>query len=171
MYHTKLVLSLFLALCVNGVHIVQKSFRLCQASSSRESIGNRARSYIGNQTCHVTGANTSKCNIFVVDVLKEESCPVPNRWFWRYSPIGAEEWADSKSLYLSMSLCWERCNNPEKGNAKATEGHVGIVSGYRNTTSASAAADPQGLIVENDWGFRSGQNPTCWRYLHKRFLC
>ncbi|KAL3860170.1 hypothetical protein ACJMK2_010328 [Sinanodonta woodiana] len=167
MYHTKLVLSLFLAFCVNGV---------CQASSSGGNIGNRARSYIGSRkwlysSSHETGVNTNKCNIFVADVLKEESCPAPNRWFWRYSPIGAEEWANPNSWYLSMSRCWERCNNPVKGDVIATGGHVGIVSGNRKTTSASAAASPAGLIVENDWGFRSGQNPTCWRYLHQKFLC
>ncbi|KAL3860173.1 hypothetical protein ACJMK2_010331 [Sinanodonta woodiana] len=166
MGHNKLILSLFVIFCI---------YLVCHASSSGEKIGNRARKYIGSRTwlyagSHVTGANTNKCNIFVADVLKEENCHAPNRYWW-YSPIGAREWGNSNSAYLSNSRCWERCYNPVKGDVIATGGHVGIVSGDRKTTSASAAASPAGLIVENDWGFRSGQNPTCWRYRHYRFYC
>ncbi|KAK3610402.1 hypothetical protein CHS0354_008690 [Potamilus streckersoni] len=166
MCQKKLVLSLFVAFCVNVV---------CQASSSGESIGNRALWYVGSEKwlysgSHQTGANTNKCNIFVADILKEEGCPAPNRRR-SYSPIGAYEWANSNSVFLGRSPCWERCNSPEKGDVIATDGHVGIVSGYQRTTSASAAAYPPGLIVENDWGFRSGQNPTCWRYRHYSGQC
>lgn len=82
------------------------------------------------------------------------------RWYW-YSPIGADEWADSSSSYLTEDSCWHLCYNKQPGDVIAEHGHVGIVTGDGLTTSASAVEDK---IVENDWGFRSGQNPTCWRY-------
>ncbi|KAL3860175.1 hypothetical protein ACJMK2_010333 [Sinanodonta woodiana] len=167
MGNKKLILSLFVTFCISLV---------CRASSSGENIGNRARSYIGSRTwlyssSHVTGVNTNKCNIFVADVLKEENCPAPNRSWWRYSPIGAGEWANPNSEYLNSSRCWEICDSPVKGDVIAMGGHVGIVSGSRNTTSASALAQPRGLIVENDWGFRSDDNATCWRYRHNISNC
>ena len=45
---------------------------------------------------------------------------------------------------------------------------MGIVTGYKKTTSANALADPAGKIEENSWGFRTWKDnyvkPTCWRY-------
>ena len=90
------------------------------------------------------------------------------RHFW-YSPIGANEWADQSSTYLTDDECWSRCYSFQKGDVLAIgnpggSGHVGIVTGPRKTTSAAYTASPRGTVVENDWGFQSGQSPTCWRY-------
>ena len=92
-----------------------------------------------------------------------------NRWPFFYSPIGADQWADPDSRYLKDSDYWNLCSGrPQTGDVIAEHGHVGIVTGYRRTTSASARTDPMGIVVENDWGFRSGNNPTCWRYNYSK---
>ena len=81
------------------------------------------------------------------------------RSWWRYSPIGANEWANPRSTYLTGDRCWTRVNSASTGDVAATGGHVGIVTGYRTTTSAAKDA-----VVKNDWGFRRGQSPVFWRY-------
>ena len=52
----------------------------------------------------------------------------------------------------------------EKGDIVAMGGHVGIYyplsNGSNGTISASTKYEE---VVHNDWGFRSGDNPTIWR--------
>lgn len=93
-----------------------------------------------------------------------------SRWPWWYSPIGAREWGNPKSTYLTKDPNWSLCTPPKNvpGDVIAENGHVGIVTGKKRTTSSSSVAKPRGLIVENDWGFRPGQNPTCWRFKYKK---
>ncbi|KAK3108448.1 hypothetical protein FSP39_008184 [Pinctada imbricata] len=87
------------------------------------------------------------------------------RSWWRFAPIGANEWANPRSTYIGY--CWRLCSNrsTQKGDVLAIagnggSGHVGIVTvPNRMTTSAARYR-----VVQNDWGFRAGQNPTCWRY-------
>lgn len=83
-----------------------------------------------------------------------------------YTPIGANEWENPHSTYLTSDSSWELCTSPRKvpGDVIAERGHVGVVTQSGKTTSASALASPRGLIVENNWGFRAGDNPACWRF-------
>ena len=71
-----------------------------------------------------------------------------------------------------FKFCWTLCEGaPERGDVLAFDGHVGIVTGARLTTSASPEVKPRGLIVENGWGFRAGDWPVCWRYRENLSLC
>ncbi len=77
-----------------------------------------------------------------------------------WSPIGANEWKDPSSSYLTRARCWTLVTGCYKdGDVAAWAGHVGIVTGQGTTTSAAATS-----VVKNDWGFRNGQYPTFWRY-------
>ncbi len=83
-----------------------------------------------------------------------------SRWFFMWSPIGANEWKNPGSSYLTRDRCWTLVTGCYKdGDVAATGGHVGIVTGHGFTTSAA-----RDKVVRNDWGFRSGQRPTFWRY-------
>lgn len=116
-------------------------------------------------------AKTNKCNQFVYDVMVEAGVvppPTISRWLGmrRRAPT-AGEWAD-KTLVI---FCWEVVSDPLPGDviAEAHEyadatGHVGIVTGPRLTVSAAALPPHPGTVVENDWGFRTGQHPTFRRY-------
>ncbi|KAK3108702.1 hypothetical protein FSP39_013690, partial [Pinctada imbricata] len=84
---------------------------------------------------------------------------------WWFPPIGANEWANPNSTYLSR--CWETCSssNTQKGDVLAIagnggSGHVGIVTVPNSMTTSATKY----RVEESDWGFRAGQNPTCWRY-------
>ena len=48
---------------------------------------------------------------------------------------------------------------PQEGDVAALGTHVGFVTGSAETTSGA-----EHEVINNDWGFRSGQNPTFWRY-------
>ncbi|XP_022102547.1 uncharacterized protein LOC110985669 [Acanthaster planci] len=128
-----------------------------------QSIANVALGYVGSTRWALTsstwpGTNTNKCNIFVATVLEEAGASVPQRHWWTWSPIGANEWANSNSNYLTSSSCWTS-GSGGIGNVAALGGHVGIVTSSSQTTSATATA-----VVTNDWGFRSGQSPVFWEY-------
>ena len=62
-------------------------------------------------------------------------------------------------------------SSPAPGDVIAMDGHVGIVTGAQLTTSSSYDVLPLGIIVENNWGFRPGQYPVCWRFRYDKFTC
>ncbi|WP_020466071.1 CHAP domain-containing protein [Singulisphaera acidiphila] len=113
-------------------------------------------------------ANTNKCNKFVYDVVVEAGVKPPPKvsMYLIFSrPPTAGEWADPK---VEISG-WEVVTTPQPGDIVAeahryadATGHVGIVVGPNLTVSA--ASNVGGVIVENDWGFRTGQTPTFRRY-------
>ncbi|KAK6168113.1 hypothetical protein SNE40_022006 [Patella caerulea] len=113
---------------------------------------------------HATGRNTNKCNIFVADVLESVGADVPRRWFGFSGPIGAGEWGNPSSSYLSGNSCWNNVNSPRIGDVIGDGVHVGIVTGYRKTTSAR-----YDMVVKNDWGYRSNQSST--RFTFWRYVC
>ena len=147
-----------------------------------------AKKYIGSSTWAYSankppyGPKTNKCNLFVYDVLNQAGASVQMKkrdrgWFKgifvkryvNYPPL-AGQWANS-----SVSIPgWIVVKTPQIGDVAAeaiqysnATGHVGIVSevtlGGKNgkTISASAVTNK---VVENDWGFRSGQNVVFRRY-------
>ena len=101
---------------------------------------------------------------FVMFIHKNVMCfqnnCISRRW-WKWSPIGANEWGNSQSSYLTSDSCWSLVTGCYKdGDVAAEGGHVGIVTGNSIVTSAGKYE-----ILRNDWGFRPGQpSPTFWRY-------
>ncbi|XP_067683472.1 uncharacterized protein [Haliotis asinina] len=135
---------------------------------SRRGIGSKikrvADSYINSTrwsyaSPHTTGRNTNKCNIFVADVIEKAGGSVPHRWWGVAGPIGAREWGNPRSSYLTGDRCWTNHRTGLDGDVIAGGGHVGIVTGRRLTTSAAKYS-----VVKNDWGYRPGQSVTFWRY-------
>ena len=109
------------------------------------------------------GRNTNKCNQFVDDKVREAggSLPMPNGWF-NGNPLLAGQWGDPSYEIEG----WEVVKGPPqpgdviviKANYSDATGHVGIVTGIGETTSA--ASD---VVRSNDWGFRQDQNPVIRR--------
>jgi hypothetical protein len=140
-----------------------------------------ARHYVGSKNWAVNadrppyGPGTNKCNLFVYEVLNEAGASVQmiERHKWGISrgkhPPLAGQWADRN---FSISG-WTIVPSPQIGDVVAeahhysdASGHVGIVSSVspdgKSGTTISAATS--GSVVENDWGFRSGQSPVFRRY-------
>jgi len=114
------------------------------------------------------GANTNKCNLFVYDVMVEAGLnpkpTVPRYVLWTRPPT-AGEWA-TPSVAIAG---WEVVTDPKPGDVVAeahnysdATGHVGVVVGDKLSVSASSLV--HGQIVQNDWGFRSGDKPTFRRF-------
>lgn len=107
--------------------------------------------------------NTNKCNLFVYEVAVAAGATPPTvpRYVIFNRPPTAGEWA-TPSVSING---WTVVTDPQPGDVVAeahnyadATGHVGIVTGDKLTTSASALVG--GVIVENDWGFRSDNHPT-----------
>ncbi|XP_048252643.1 uncharacterized protein LOC124122220 [Haliotis rufescens] len=109
---------------------------------------------------HRTGAKTNKCNIFVAEVLEEAGGKVPHRHWLTWSPIGAGEWRNSNSEYLTSDSCWTHVTSAQVGDVIGNGEHVGIVTGSKLTTSARFDK-----VVKNDFGFRIPKDTmTLWRF-------
>jgi hypothetical protein len=110
---------------------------------------------------------TNKCNQFVYDVLVEAGVkPPPEVPKWHgmanRAPT-AGEWATSTTMIPGWIVVTEAQPGDvvaEAHNYSDATGHVGIVVGASSTVSAAALPPKPGTVVENDWGFRSGQTPT-----------
>lgn len=111
--------------------------------------------------------NTNKCNKFVYDVLVEAGVTPPPRigtwWGLRSRPPLAGEWANPNLVVPG----WITVTSPLPGDVVAeahqysdATGHVGIVVAAGRTVSAAALPPLPGTVIENDWGFRSGQTPV-----------
>ncbi|MER2490616.1 RHS repeat-associated core domain-containing protein [Catenovulum sediminis] len=107
------------------------------------------------------GKGTYKCNLYADTSYESSGYKLPNvggSWlsalFGRFPP-GAQSLSD-QSYALSG---WPVVSGPAQvGDLVAFGGHVGIATSSSTTISAS----PSGL-VENDWGFRQGQNSVIRR--------
>lgn len=107
------------------------------------------------------GPGTYKCNLFADEQFETAGYHLPN--------IGGSVLARALELYppgaQSLSTSdysvpgWPVVTGPaQPGDLLAWQGHVGIAS----TNGRSISASPQG-VMENDWGFRSGQTPVIRR--------
>jgi len=112
--------------------------------------------------------NTNKCNQFVYDVIVEAGLPGPTvpKYGIFSRPPTAGEWATTAIVIKG----WKIVTEPQAGDVIAeahqyadATGHVGIVVDSGQTASASALEG--GMIVQNDWGFRSDNSPTFRRYI------
>ena len=87
-------------------------------------------------------------------------------FWWLYTPIGAGEWGNPSSSYLTDNDCYNLCFGLWRPGDIISDGeHVAIVTGYRLTTSSTFTK-----VVEKDWGFRNTGHGSedsitaCWRY-------
>ncbi len=127
---------------------------------------------------------SNKCNKAVADWIVDSGHPRPFvRGHFGLIPRdpSAHEWADPKVTIKGWSVPLSR-EFALPGDVIAQEhgpvyGHVGIVVGQGNTVSAYGEVQPPGLVLKNDWGFRTaaGANgesgsdpaPTVRRYIGK----
>lgn len=117
-----------------------------------------------------------KCNSFIMEIFN-----VPNGRVItgpiseRYKIIHRNP--SAKEFYYGEVEGFKRVFDPQPGDICVDmgtgrvggHGHVGIVSGYKRTISASSVT---GTVVENDWGFRKEENKNArfYRYVgDKRF--
>ena len=127
---------------------------------------------------------SNKCNKAVADWIVASGHPRPSV----AGHLGliprdpsAHEWADPKIEIVGWSAPLP-VGEALPGDVIAQQhgpiyGHVGIVVGQRRTVSAYGEVRPQGLVLQNDWGFRtvSGGNgesrtdpaPVVRRYIGK----
>lgn len=107
------------------------------------------------------GKNTNKCNLYADTQYEASGYNLPN--------IGGSALSSALGRYppgagsLSSSSYsvpgWPVVSGPaQPGDLLAYQGHVDIATGSGRTISAS----PSG-VVENNWGFRSGQSPVIRR--------
>lgn len=104
---------------------------------------------------------TYKCNIYADTQYEKAGYNLPNiggsalsRALGRYPP-GAQSLSSSNYSVPG----WPVVSGPAlAGDLLADRGHVGIATGSGQSISASP-----GGVVENDWGFRSGQKPVIRR--------
>ncbi|ELT91267.1 hypothetical protein CAPTEDRAFT_202383 [Capitella teleta] len=134
--------------------------------SIRERIAAVAKGYEGSEkwsfkSWRKVGRNKWKCNIFVAEVIEEAGAVVPHRRWWKWTPIGAEEWGKADSEYLADTGCWETTTSPGIGDVATDGKHVAIVTGDEETVSAT-----YDKVVRNDWGFDPPKREAdlFWRY-------
>ena len=158
--------------------------RLEEKKFTPQKLVENARADIGSDRWHPDnpdGSKTFKCNAFVADKLRESNAPVPT--VGGYAGVLGPEARDRLHTMTDGRLGrqapsandWFKGNvpgyeqvqgKPMPGDVATNGDHVGIVSGKGKTISVTTAEGAQyGHVVENDWGFRSGQSPVrLWRY-------
>jgi len=102
-----------------------------------------------------------KCNLFVYEILLASLIDIgtPNetsekRWMLRLEgkgdrPPTAGQWYNDEVPYFEEI----DKEDVEGGDICSDGSHVGIVSKFGSTISANGQ-----VVIENDWGFRNGQN-------------
>jgi hypothetical protein len=105
---------------------------------------------------------SNKCNKAVADWISAAGYPRPFvRGHFGLIPRdpSAHEWADPKVKIAGwsapMPLSAARPGDVIAQQHGPVYGHVGIVTGPRETVSAYGEVKPQGLVLQNDWGFRT----------------
>lgn len=53
---------------------------------------------------------------------------------------------------------------PQAGDIISDGSHVGIVSKPGETAISASDTNGKGEVIENDWGFREGDNVKVWHY-------
>lgn len=168
-----------------------EAWRLKEKQFSPTKLVRNARAEIGSKRWHPAqpdGRQVNKCNVFVADKLHESGAPVPNVG-GRAGTLGAEasdrlhdmtdgriggqppsanDWHRGKVPGYGMVRTRDG-ETPQPGDVAASAEHVGIVSGEGKTISVTTALPDEpdfGRVIENDWGFRKGQegHVTFWRY-------
>jgi RHS repeat-associated protein len=137
------------------------------ANVAQKQVGSKG--YLRRKRRGPYGPGTNKCNQFVADAIADSGIPRPKvpytgwrGWLGLTRDPTAHEWADPSvnipgwSAPLPISAA-------EPGNVIAQEhgdwGHSGIVVAPGQTASVNSTTNPEGIVTQNDWGFRPrGQN-------------
>jgi RHS repeat-associated protein len=104
----------------------------------------------------IEALNSFKCNVFVGEMIERIGMFQGYRLGSIFKFRSAQNWYDSGSSGWGLVA-----NEPSPGDVATDGTHMGIVSHAGKTISASAVS---GRIVENNWGFRPGQNNV--RFYH-----
>ena len=72
-------------------------------------------------------------------------------------PPRAEDWFDG-----NVPAGFSATETPQVGDVISNGSHMGIVSEPGKTSIS--ASDIEGKVVENDWGFREGDEVKAWHY-------
>ena len=105
---------------------------------------------------------SNKCNQAVADWIVDSGRPrphVPGHFGVLPRDPSAHEWADPRVSIPGWSAPFPRAQ-AAPGDVIAQQhgpiyGHVGIVLAPGQTISAYGEVVPQGLVLQNDWGFRT----------------
>lgn len=105
---------------------------------------------------------SNKCNQAVADWIQNSGRPrphVPGHFGLIPRDPSAHEWADPGVTIPGWSAPMP-LDQAQPGDVIAQQhgpiyAHVGIVVGPRQTVSAYGEVSPQGLVLLNDWGFRT----------------
>lgn len=115
---------------------------------------------------------SNKCNQAVADWITASGHPrprVPGHFGLIPRDPSAHEWADPKIAIpgwsAPMSIAQAQPGDIIAQQHGPVYGHVGVVIARGQTISAYGEVTPQGLVLQNDWGFRTspganGENPT-----------
>ena len=112
---------------------------------------------IGGRGLPVWRSGMYRCNLFVADAYNYGNGReiIPTGLIGSHPP-SAFDWYNG-----NVTVGFVSTTNARPGDIVAVQGHVGIVSRPGNTISASST---ENAIVENDWGFRPGQDVRIWHY-------
>jgi len=112
----------------------------------------------------VLPARSYKCNLYVHDDLEDVDIPAPMYAPHSKFPLQAGGWANAASI-----TGFQKVTIPQRGDIVAwandsgdATGHVGIVVDPQKRLTISAG---KAGIVENHFGFITGQNYVYWRYV------
>lgn len=107
-----------------------------------------------------------KCNLFVYEILRASDIDIgtPNRAGWSHPilkyqgkdlrPPCTQDWFNNKVKYFKPL---DDPTNAEIGDIITNGKHVGIVSGFNTTISASARYEDEYKVVNNNWGYRGDE--------------
>ena len=148
-----------------------------QQKSKGQEIADLAQSKVGSHDWDADKekdnfpAGTNKCNKFVYDILKQAGAspgtpngnPIKKFFGGQGFPPTAQQWADANYVIPNWRVL-QPGESPEPGDVIAEKinysdatGHVGIVVGGGQTVSQWS--DPIEVVGQNDYGFRSDNNP------------
>lgn len=165
---SRLLITLGIILIIAAIY-VGSSLRLTPPIS----LANIARKHLGDTSYEAAKWNgwyrpgSNKCNQAVSDWIVEAGYKrpqVPGHFGIIPRDPSAHEWADPRVSIPGWSAP-HPLSEAQPGMVIAQQhgpvyGHVGIVVSPGRTISAYGEVQPQGLVLENDWGFRttSGAN-------------
>jgi hypothetical protein len=98
----------------------------------------------------------NKCNEFCYDMAANAGINIP---LINGHPPTTKDWMANKVQN------WVRVDAPQIGDFAVYDGHMGVVTGNVNGQDATISnSSILNRVIRNDWGFRTGQNPTFFRY-------
>lgn len=140
----------------------------------RQKIVEQAKQYIGSTDWTKGKKRTSfdgevtfkekepKCNLFVYEVLKQAGIDtgLPNKYgrlFIQKRPYRCKQWyAEEVPNFKFMGKGKEALKQSKPGDIITQGKHIGIISGFKKTISASSRSN-ENKVVENDFGWREDE--------------